>query len=583
MTTWSEVPIKDVAFFQEGPGLRNWQWTENGVKVINGRNVLLDGQIDLANTDKFISWGEFQCKYKHFGIQVNDIVVTSSGTLGKVGRIKPEHLPLMMNTSVIRFHSSNSTVLNDDYLFCYLRSSHFQQQIIRYAIGAAQANFGPSHIKLMSMPLPPLLVQQRIAGILSAYDELIENSRGRIGILETMARLLYREWFANFRFPGHEKVRRVSSVLGEIPEGWKIEKLGDILELQYGKALKTENRNGGPIPVYGSSGILGNHDAALSAGPGIIVGRKGNVGSVFWCDSSFFVIDTAYYVTSSLPLRYLFYLLPTLHFINNDTAVPGLSRAQAYSLRVIVPPNELLAKFCRIADHFALCAGTLRRQVHNLRSTRDLLLPRLLGGQISLPQDIASKEFDSSFATEGYNLAPTSPLVTEELARSSTELADKRNPEPATQRVPTLDDDRIDVLCVIRTIFNDDKERERDAAIRELAHALGHQRTGSRVYDALSTGLQTAVRRGIIVNVGGVYRRGFRTLADCTRDSLKKDLESAIGRGWISREDAVRALARWLGFGRVGPIIEETGRSLINGLIREGRLETNGTMRIRRP
>jgi hypothetical protein len=131
-------------------------------------------------------------------------------------------------------------------------------------------------------------------------------------------------------------------------------------------------------------------------------------------------------------------------------------------------------------------------------------------------------------------------------------------------------------------LFNDDQERERDAAIRELGHALGYQRTGSRVYEVLSTDLQTAVRRGIIVNVGGVYRRGFRTLADCTRDSLKKDFESAIGRGWTSREDAIRALARWLGFARVGPIIEETSRSLINGLIREQRLETDGPELIRR-
>ena len=78
------------------------------------------------------------------------------------------------------------------------------------------------------MPLPPLLVQQRIAGILSAYDELIENSQRRIKILESMARALYREWFVHFRFPGHENHPRVASPLGEIPQGWEVKKLGEL-------------------------------------------------------------------------------------------------------------------------------------------------------------------------------------------------------------------------------------------------------------------------------------------------------------------------------------------------------------------
>jgi type I restriction enzyme S subunit len=125
-----------------------------------------------------------------------------------------------------------------------------------------------------------------------------------------------------------------------------VKALGEVLELNYGKALKKEDRQEGVFPVFGSSGQVGTHDTSLTAGPGIIVGRKGNVGSVFWCDKEFFVIDTAYYVKSSLPLRYLYYVLPTLNFINSDAAVPGLSRAQAYALEVVTPTESLLQKFC---------------------------------------------------------------------------------------------------------------------------------------------------------------------------------------------------------------------------------------------
>jgi restriction endonuclease S subunit len=248
-TAWNRVPLPDVAWFQEGPGLRNWQWTDQGIKVINGRNILTDGQIDLSNTDKFISWAEYREKYEHFGVALNDILVTSSGTLGKVGRIKSEHLPLVMNTSVIRFRPKQDAPLDRDYLYCFLRSGDFQDQISSYAIGAAQPNYGPSHLKLMTLPLPPLPVQRRIASI-----------------LESMARALYREWFVHFRFPDHENHPRVASPLGEIPEGWEASTLGaHLAALESGKRPKggiREVEDG--VPSIGAENIngIGQHDFA---------------------------------------------------------------------------------------------------------------------------------------------------------------------------------------------------------------------------------------------------------------------------------------------------------------------------------
>ena len=133
---------------------------------------------------------------------------------------------------------------------------------------------------------------------------------------------------------------------------WVVKKLSDVLVLHYGKALKKEDRRDGPFPVFGSSGVVGAHDVSLAKGPGVIVGRKGNVGSVFWSDRDFFVIDTAYYVTSSLPLRFLYYLLPTLNFINGDAAVPGLSRNQAYSLDVRIPPLPIQQRIAGILSAY---------------------------------------------------------------------------------------------------------------------------------------------------------------------------------------------------------------------------------------
>lgn len=146
----------------------------------------------------------------------------------------------------------------------------------------------------VEIPCPDVPLQKRIASVLSPYDDLIKNNTRRIKIIEQMAQMLYREWFVTFCFPGHEKVKMVESEVGLIPEQWPLRKLGDVLRLDYGKALKADQRTGGSIPVFGSSGVVGFHLESLTSGPGVIVGRKGNVGSVFYCPSDFWVIDTAY-------------------------------------------------------------------------------------------------------------------------------------------------------------------------------------------------------------------------------------------------------------------------------------------------
>jgi len=303
------------------------------------------------------------------------VITGRYGTLGRVFFVETDYWPLNTSLYVQDFKGNDPR-----FISYFLSTLNFVSQNAAGAVPGVNRN----HLHALDVRVPPLPVQQRIADILSAYDELIENSQRRIKILEAMARALYREWFVHFRFPGHENHPRVASPLGEIPQGWEVKKFGDVVQLNYGKALKKEDRRDGDNPVFGSSGIVGTHDVALVIGPGIIVGRKGNVGSVFWCYEDFFVIDTAYFVTSSIPLRFLFYVLPTLNFINSDAAVPGLSRNQAYTLELLVPAAEPLEKFCELADTFERQAATLQRQIKNLRRTRDLLLPRLLSGQIKV-------------------------------------------------------------------------------------------------------------------------------------------------------------------------------------------------------
>ena len=224
--SWKLAKLPEYVFFQEGPGLRKWQWTDDGMKVINVKNILPDGSIDLSNSDRYISLEEFEQRYSHFAVEDGDIVVASSGSYGKVGRIYRRHLPLMMNTSVIRFHPLSPESLDPNYLFAFLRSNLFHNQVESLVTGSVQKNFGPSHLKIMEIPVPLLPTQRNIAAVLSAYDDLIENNTRRIKILEEMASAIYREWFVEFRFPGHEGVEMVESELGLIPQGWEVGRLG---------------------------------------------------------------------------------------------------------------------------------------------------------------------------------------------------------------------------------------------------------------------------------------------------------------------------------------------------------------------
>jgi type I restriction enzyme S subunit len=252
--------------------------------------------------------------------------------------------------------------------------------------GATREALTRSDVEDFIISLPPIGYQQQVSDILDSYERLLENNRRRIEILEEMARLLYREWFVHFRFPGHEDVELVDSDLGPIPKGWKTSRLGDVLELAYGKALRAEDRTGGPVSVYGSGGHVGRHDVALVAGPGIVVGRKGNVGSVYWSDRDFFPIDTTYYVKSDLPLRFLDQLLRTLEFIDSHAAVPGLSREQAYGIVVVEPVGNLVSHYDAVVRSLYDLRRTLSDQTAVLCEARDLLLPRLVSGELDVSE-----------------------------------------------------------------------------------------------------------------------------------------------------------------------------------------------------
>ncbi|MBC6412264.1 MAG: restriction endonuclease subunit S, partial [Hyphomonadaceae bacterium] len=216
-----------------------------------------------------------------------------------------------------------------------------------------------------------------------------------------MARAFFRDWFVDFG-PTRAKMAGRDPYLAPdlwalfpdtldaetgLPKGWQIRTLEDFLELAYGKSLPAKRRTPGSVAVYGSGGQIGTHDAALIEGPAVIVGRKGTVGSLYWEDGPAFPIDTVFYAVpriGSMLFNYHLLAFQPLRDMNTDAAVPGLNRGNAYRLEFPLPVSGLVSAFDKIAGPFWKRRAVNLKEIETLAAIRDLLLPKLMSGEIRL-------------------------------------------------------------------------------------------------------------------------------------------------------------------------------------------------------
>jgi type I restriction enzyme S subunit len=305
-----------------------------------------------------------------------DTVILSSRA--PVGYVAVARTPLATNQGCKNLRCKGG-VAHPVFIYYLLKSN--TARLEAHATGSTYKELSASRLKNISFHLPEdINIQGRIASILLTYDDLIENNRRRIHLLEQAARLLYKEWFVHLRFPGHEHV----TITNGVPEGWEKMPLGQVAPLNYGKALKQDDRIPGPFPVYGSSGILGTHEKALVTGPAIIVGRKGNVGSVYWSNDDFYPIDTVYFIEAEHCTTYLYYALLHTHFISTDVAVPGLNRGFAHSRKLLFPDEKILILFEQHVTVIHDQIVQLTKYNEALAQARDILLPRLMNGEVAV-------------------------------------------------------------------------------------------------------------------------------------------------------------------------------------------------------
>lgn len=408
---WKTVPIRELyEGLYDGPHATP-KPADFGPVFLGIKNVTDDGQLDLSEI-RNIAEEDFAKWTKRVEPRAGDLVFTYEATLNRYAII-PDGFRgcLGRRMALIR---PNPKELDVRYLLYYFFTDAWRAVIRKNTLTGATVD----RIPLTTFPefpvcVPPLSKQRKIAAALSAYDELIENNQRRIRILEEMARSLYREWFVHFRFPSHDNHPRVPSSLGEIPQGWEVKRISDLGNVVTGKTPSklVQEYFGKDVPfvktpdMHGNTFLLATGEQLSQAGANSQANKTIPAGSI--CVSCIGTIGVVSITTEECQTNqqinsiilddeiYRYFLYFRLkdakqeleNLGSNGATMCNVNKGKFEAIELIVPPGKNLKHYHEIASRLLSQILVLARQSYNLRRTRDLLLPRLLSGQIELEAD----------------------------------------------------------------------------------------------------------------------------------------------------------------------------------------------------
>ncbi len=343
-------------------------------------------EIEQANSNKYL-------------LHEGDIVIARTGaTTGYAKYLKkPPHA--VFASYLVRLRLKDG--MDKRYIGFIIESEEYKRFIHSNIGGSAQPNANAQILTSFPVHLPAFEVQYKIASILSAYDDLIENNNRRIKILEEMAQIIYREWFVNFRFPGHQKVKMVKSELGMIPEGWAVEKLGDVCNILMGQSPKSEfyNTTGDGLPFHQGVKDFGRRfpthityctvDNRIAETGGILLSVRAPVGRINIANTKIIIGRGLSAIRYRECLQsFLYYQLKEI-FSEEDKMGSGaifnaVTKDDLHKIKFKMPDNELDKKFNALIEPIDKTIELLTSKNEILHKTRDLLLPKLISGEIDV-------------------------------------------------------------------------------------------------------------------------------------------------------------------------------------------------------
>ena len=397
MPDWPEYPLGEVTFFQEGPGILAKDFKENGTPLV--RLAGLGGYQVTLNKCNFVSDEKVSTKWKHFQLEIGDILVSTSASFGRPAVVGPEAEGAIFYTGIIRFRSSSER-LDDGYLKLFLGSKKFELQAEAYASGSVIRHFGPSHLRQMTIQIPSRKFQRQIADLIGTLDDKIELNRRTNETLEAMARAIFKDWFVDFgptraKMAGHAPYLapdlwalfpdRLDDKTG-LPEGWSSRKIGDAVKrLKVGNLYNQKTvLPAGKVPVLdqGKQGVIGFHNNAANITANPV--RRVSVFANHTCSQrlmqeSFSTIQNVIpFVGKDLPTEWChFASLGKQEFEEYRGHWPSFVEKV-----IVVPIQDLAIEFSNAVSPLLSKKYSMSIESRTLAQTRDLLLPKLMSGEL---------------------------------------------------------------------------------------------------------------------------------------------------------------------------------------------------------
>lgn len=343
----------------------------------------------LANVD--VRWGNFNLddlsemrfekdEQERYGLKYGDLVICEGGEPGRCAIWKNQipNMKIQKALHRVRVHDC----LDYRYLYYWFLLAGKTGGLEQYFTGATIKHMPGQKLKSVVIDKPPIEIQRSIADVLSSYDDLIENNQKQIKLLEEAAQRLYKEWFVDLRFPGHENTK----ITDGVPEGWSNAAVTDLLEIKYGKDHKA--LEDGLIPVYGSGGLVRKVNKKLHSGESVLIPRKGSLNNLLLVNGDFWAIDTMFFGVPRKPnvAKYVYLFLSGLdmYAMNIGAAVPSMTVKILEGMRVLYPVEDVLEQFEKMVGPLFLLIELLKKKSESLADARDLLLPKLMSGELEV-------------------------------------------------------------------------------------------------------------------------------------------------------------------------------------------------------
>lgn len=383
---WEKVKLGDIATFSNGINFNKTAYAK-GIKLIGVSNFgdrfypdcsqLQEVKKDIVRLEDCLRNGDI-------------VFVRSNGNKELVGRcmlVKNPTERVTYSGFCIRARLNDTDRYDPVYFTYYFKSKAFRRAVSGTAVGANIQNLSQARLSNHECRIPSIEVQHRIADILSVYDDLIENNQKQIKLLEEAAQRLYKKWFVDLRFPGHENTKIVDGV----PEGWHRGTIGQIAEFKRGRTITKAQVKGGNVPVIaGGLEPAYYHNVANTKAPVITISASGaNAGFVRLYGVDVFASDCSF--VDGLGTESLFFVYEflkeskvSIDQLQKGSAQPHVYAKDINAMKITIPEKEYLERFDRYAKVYFNKIKTLQGQNERLKTARDLLLPKLMSGEVEV-------------------------------------------------------------------------------------------------------------------------------------------------------------------------------------------------------